>query len=129
MKKNFVVLSFLSTLLILLAFSDSSSDVTNTLIGNTWKFKSIASENVSASHYLTTIYDGAQYRFSEDNTFTGSFFGLPMSGTWEVSNDILFLNKGTGKEEMYEYTIVYGKDLVLKGTEKGNKFLMTFASE
>jgi hypothetical protein len=129
MKKIFVALSLVCITLTLIAITGSSSEMVNALTANSWKFKSVVSEAPSASDYLTTIYKGAEYKFAADNSFTGSFFELPVSGTWSVSNDTLYLNKGTDKEEMYTFTISHEHELILTGTEKGSKVHMSFVKE
>jgi hypothetical protein len=127
MKKLIVALAFI--LITLIALTGSASKMTNALTANSWKFKSVASEDVSASHYVGTIYEGAQYRFTDDNNFTGSFFELSVSGTWNVSNDTLYLNKSTSREEIYTYTISPENALILKATERGSKVLLNFVKE
>ena|SRR5687768_12323995 len=127
MKKIVVALAFIC--ITLTALTGSTGKTTNALTANTWKFKSVVSDDISASHYVGTIYEGAQYRFTPDNNFTGSFFELSVSGTWNVSNDTLYLNKGTSKEEIYTYTISQENDLILKGTERGSKILLSFGKE
>jgi hypothetical protein len=117
-------------MLTLIAITGSSSKITvDSLTANAWKFKSAVSEDLSTSHYLSTIYEGARYHFKEDNNFTGSFFSQAVSGTWDVSNDTLYLNKGTAREEMYTYMISREENLILTATERGSKVHISFVKE
>jgi hypothetical protein len=129
MRKIFIALSLVCITLTLIAITGSSREMANALTANSWKFKSVISEDRSASDYLTTIYEGTHYNFAADNSFTGSFFELSVSGTWSVLNDTLYLNKGTDKQEIYTFTFSHEKELVLTGTEKGSKVHMSFVKD
>jgi hypothetical protein len=129
MKKSFLtlLLSFLVAVIAIgVTFSSEKEKNRNNLTMASWRFKSVTSKDPGTSHYLTSIYEGSEYRFADDHTFSGTFFGLPASGTWESANETLIINKGTNKEETYTFTISDDHGLVLEGTEKGNKVFINF---
>lgn len=129
MKKAFVTLQLIFGVIIIVGALNDSIPTERTLSGSNWKFKSLACESSSTQDYLSSLYDNCQYRFSDDHTFTGTFFGLAVSGTWETTNDTLILNKGTIKEEVYHFVLPSAGSLILKGTEKGNQILIEFIKE
>mgnify|MGYP000560107233 CR=1 FL=1 len=128
MKKITIItlLFVFSTALIAPATDCSTSETNNTLAGKTWIFKRLKAENPYTVHYLATVYEEAQYRFSDNHRYTGSFFGLPISGTWEVSDNNLVLDKGTSKEETYRFVLPASDNLVIVATEKGNEVFIEF---
>jgi hypothetical protein len=129
MKKAFIVaLLFAFCAAMVAAISISNTRVTN-LSGGTWKFKAVNSNNVSTAHYLATIYRETKYQFAKNNTYTGTFFELPIVGTWEVSADTLVLNKNTYKEEVYTFVFPSQEKLILLTTEKNSKVIIEFEKE
>lgn len=129
MKKAFITLQLVFCICMVVTALNGPSDPAAIRIAGSWKFKSVASENVSTTHYLTTLYAESEYHFGKNNTFTGTFFSLPVSGTWEVSGNALVLNKGTAKEESYTFTQSSPDNLILSGSEKGNTVLIEFEKE
>lgn len=128
MKKALIILILVGLFpsVIALTINYSTAEVKNHLIGKNWQFKTVSSEDPTTLHYLTTLYGEAGYRFSDDYTFTGKFFELPMAGTWAISGETLILNKGTLKEESYTFVFPTERTLILQMTEKGNKILIEF---
>ena len=99
------------------------------LAGSTWKFKSVVAENRSTAEYVTSVYGEAEYKFADNHTYSGSFFGLSIAGTWEVSDSILTLNKGTYKEETYTVASLSQNNFVLQATENGGKVFIEFVKK
>ena len=132
MKKIFFLIAFL----LMISLWLNSQPVRNTSLpkssnrfaGSNWKFKNVVSEDPSVAHYLNTLYGGTEYRFAS-KTFTGKLFELPISGTWEASANMLVLNKGTNKEETYQFTLPSPNNLILQTTERGKKVFISFARQ
>lgn len=124
----------MATLLIVFArilmapeIQSSTGLVAKGFAGKNWIFKRLKAENPYTVHYLATLYEGTQYRFNEDHSYTGNFFGLVISGTWDVSSDMLILNKGTNSEESYKFSFPSPENVILEATEKGNNVYLEFA--
>ena len=119
------MLVLVSTILVLAMPATEVAD----LAGSTWKFKKVTSEDPSTTHYLNVMYGDAEYQFADDHTYKGTFCGLSLSGTWEVSNNTLFLNKGTYKEETYALTSLSRNNFILQATEKGKQASLEFVKQ
>lgn len=115
-----------STMVALAYFYFEGSSNPKTLAGHNWKFYSLVAEDSETGHYVSTIYENAEYDFAADHTYTGTFFGMHISGTWELNNDILVLNKNTSKEEAYMVSEITPQNFVIKMTEKGKTVAMQF---
>ena len=133
MKKIFslTILFVVSSTMMALAYfyfdgSYDSKGMASQLSGHNWRFYSLVSEDADTGHYVSTIYQGAEYNFAADNTYSGNFFGMTISGTWELDDDILILNKNTSKEEAYMISSPSSKSFVIKTTEKGKEVSLQF---
>lgn len=120
-----IVLGALVTSVIVLTMRPTQ-DVAVQLTEKNWRFKMVTSENPSTLDHLSILYGKAGYRFFSDHTYNGILFELPVSGTWEVFNDTLFLNRGTLKEETYKFTFSSSHNLVLQPTKEGSKVFIEF---
>lgn len=128
MKKAFIVILVLlcTSMLVIEIQENSNSTEKNSLAGSSWHFKTAVSKNTSTMDYLSTIYGKASYNFSNDHTYTGTFFELAISGTWEVSENTLILNKGKSSEEVYGFVLSSNGNLILQTTEKGDSAFIEF---
>jgi hypothetical protein len=103
------------------------SEAQKPLAGSSWEFRSVVSDNPTTVHYLSTLYGKAEYTFLDNHTYTGTFFELPISGTWVTYADMLILNQETDKEEVYKFSLTSNNNnLVLHATEKGNSVIIEF---
>jgi hypothetical protein len=128
MKKTFIIFTLLLCALMFTRAINTSCSVENGLVGYTWKFKAVASEDLfSTAEYMAVLYDASEYKFSDDHTYTSVFQGMETSGNWEVSADNnLVLNKGTIKEETYKLSFPTDHSFVLHGTEKETEVYIEF---
>lgn len=126
MKKAFVILMLVGLFpsVVALTINYSTAEVTNHLIDKNWQFKTVSSQDPTTLHYLTTLYGEAGYRFADNHTYTGKFFELPVTGTWEISDEMLILNKGSLKEETYKFAFPSEHTLILQTSEKNNKVII-----
>lgn len=127
--KTMKKIKLLSTLLLLasvLLISSCKKDddpvltKTQLLTQNTWKYSSGTSSD-PAIQAILVLYNGQEYVFKIDKTFTGILGGFPVSGVWEFSENEthLILNKGTTDEVDFEITTLDATILELKIVDTG----------
>ena len=132
MKKASSLIAFLVIAGAAITFSMTSyrnidhPDYHSILSGHTWIFKTALSESPAAAHYMSTIYNQTTYNFRDDLTFSGEFFEFNVSGTWEINDKALILNKDTGREEVYHIEASTPQGLILSTIEKGDRVILQF---
>ena len=106
----------ISALLIIIAFSFSFSscekddDVTPQnvkalLTAKTWSFNNITHDDPAYAigiALLEVFMENATYTYKEDGTYSGTILGLPVTGTWSLSEDEKTL---TVDDDTYTITI------------------------
>ena len=131
MKKKVSLLIFLvigSVVLMASYRSEQNSRMTPTLMltSHSWKFDNAESLNNSAEFVINTIYNNAQYNFTNVQTYQGEFFEKPIQGVWQLKDNQLVLNGGTSMEERMEIAELEEDILKVRVIERGASVTLTF---
>jgi hypothetical protein len=131
MKKNVTLLLFLAIGTVVFMASYRTKDtreqnVATMLTAHNWKFENAQSLNSRSEATVNKLYENAQYNFTNEYTYQGEFFEIPIQGKWIIEGDRLILNKGTIEEEQMEIAIISDEILKVKIMEKGSSVTMTF---
>ncbi|MEQ8301893.1 MAG: hypothetical protein RIB47_00785 [Cyclobacteriaceae bacterium] len=96
---------------------DPTSAKTNTelLTQHTWKYSTGSSDNPLGA-ILLALFEGSEYSFKADKTYTGVLLGVPLSGDWSFNTSETAL---TIDDDEYTITQLDESNLKISQTDGG----------
>lgn len=117
----------------------NSPSRTALITGTTWKFSSLdfhvdgmTDEELESFETLFAIfYNGTEYSFKTDNTYTLNWAGTTIDGTWEFGDaeKKLILDKDSNESTTYEIEALSSDKLTLKGDESDGVITLQFVKK
>jgi hypothetical protein len=97
------------------------------LTNHSWRFDKAESLSEKSADVVNDLYTNSQYNFTQQKTYQGEFFDMPVQGTWNINDrDELILNTGTDREEKMEIAELSDEILKVRVMEKGSSVTLIY---
>jgi len=108
---------------------DGKSSVRDLMVNNIWAYDTLEVSDLTnaglviAAAFTHVVYEGSEYDFSDNGTYTLTSDLIDEDGTWELVNDkTIIMDKGTDDEEELEILQIDNTTAKLKLFVEGNFF-------